>query len=373
MRRFFRILYAGTALGQVPFALAVAWALENTTFGVIVGVLLAVASTGAIRGRIRLATDDRPLSGGRRFVERLYYAHWGGGVASFPLFLVALAIGLPLGGALGLLASAAYGVGLSMGLFSVFVRARRFRVRRLDVYVDDLPDRLKGYRIAQLSDLHVGGLLPASVARRWIDATNAAQVDLIALTGDYVTTGTTFHEVTGRLLGELRAKDGVFAVLGNHDNFGGCEPLSSTMVEAGVVLLKNERAVVRRGGEGLLEIAGVDDVYTGRADVEKTFAGAEGALPLLTLAHDPKSFPAIAKKGSFLVLSGHTHWGQIGVPLAARRTNLARPFFRFSAEFYRIDRAQLYVHPGLGTTGPPIRFGVPPEIAIFTLRRGPPP
>jgi hypothetical protein len=373
LRRFFRILYAGTALGQVPFAVAVAWALGAGPLGWWVGLLLAAATTAAVRGRIRLATDDRAIDGARRFAERLYYAHWGGGVASFPVFLLGLPVGPWLDVEIGRIAALTYAVGLLMGLFAVFVRARAFRVRRLDVLVDDLPARLDGYRVAQLSDLHVGGLLPVEVARRWIEATNAAGVDLVALTGDYVTTGTTFHEVTARLLGELRARDGVYAVLGNHDNFGGCEPLSSTLTEVGVVLLKNERALVRRDGEPLFEIAGVDDVYTGRADVERTFAGCDGALPVLTLAHDPKSFPAIAARGSFLVLSGHTHWGQIGVPLAARRTNLARPFFRFAADLHRIERSQLYVHPGLGTTGPPIRFGVPPEIAILTLRRAPGP
>src|SRR4029079_12076061 len=127
----------------------------------------------------------------------------------------------------------------------------------------------------------------------------------------------------------------------------------------------NARHTLSRG----LEIAGVDDTWTRRADVTEAMRGFDDARPLIALSHDPALFPDFARRGAALVLSGHTHWGQVGVPFAAQRYNLARRVFRFSAGLYRERGATLYVNPGLGTTGPPIRLGSAPEITVFTLRR----
>ena len=89
--------------------------------------------------------------------------------------------------------------------------------------------------------------------------------------------------------------------------------------------------------------------------------------PLIALTHDPSLFPDFARRGAALVLAGHTHWGQIGVPFAAERYNFARRIFRFSAGLYRDGDSVLYVNPGLGTTGPPVRLGSPPEITLLIL------
>ncbi|HTJ81369.1 MAG TPA: metallophosphoesterase [Polyangiaceae bacterium] len=353
----------------MPLGLTVAAAMRFGWRGWTAGALIVAALAFLIRGRMALAIDDRPITRLRRFLERLYYAHWAGGIGSV-ILLVGTGIACAFGVLdLGLAATSAYTGGLALGLWAVFVRPRWVTVRTLEIPVRALPDALDGYRIAQLSDLHVGSLLPDDVARSWVRKTNALDVDLVALTGDYVTTGTRYHVAAGKLLGELRARDGVFAVLGNHDNFGDREPLVSTLAATGVHLLQNERMAITRDGATLFEVAGVDDVYTRRADVEKTFAGRNPTTPVLALAHDPKTFPSIAKKGAFLVLSGHTHWGQVGVPLLERRQNIARPFFRYHAHLYREGDSLLYVHPGLGTTGPPVRFGVAPEISVFVLKK----
>ena len=368
-RWFFRIIFFATALANGVLGIAVACTVRPVWLGVVLAAMLVVVLTYLLRGRLRLALADRTIGSTRRFFERAYYAHWAGSIGALVVFLplsIASAFdAMPLAHA----ALASYLVGLALGTYGVFVRQRWFKIRTVEIPVALLPAALEGYRIAQLSDLHVGSLLPAEIARRWVRRTNELDVDLVALTGDYVTSGTHHHEIAANLMGELRAKDGVFAVLGNHDNFGGCEPLVSTLRTTSVKLLQNERAIVSRDGVPLLEIAGVDDVFTRRADVEKTFEGRDSGLPVLALAHDPKQFTAIAKKGAFLVLSGHTHWGQIGVPLFERTQNLARPFFRYSAHLYREGESLLYVNPGLGTTGPPVRFGVPPEITVFVLKK----
>jgi uncharacterized protein len=252
-------------------------------------------------------------------------------------------------------------------VYGVWFRARWPRVRRLEIPVHGMDPALDGYTIAQLSDLHIGSLFSKRAAARWIRTANAERPDLVALTGDYVTNGVAFHEDIADTLGALRAADAVVAVLGNHDYFGHGEPLASLLVDRGIVLLRNQRHTVRRG-EASLEIAGVDDTWTRRADVDRTMRGFGGARPLIALSHDPALFPDFARHGAALVLAGHTHWGQVGVPFAAQRYNLARRVFRFSAGLYREGGSALYVNPGLGTSGPPVRFGSSPEITVFTLR-----
>jgi predicted MPP superfamily phosphohydrolase len=156
--------------------------------------------------------------------------------------------------------------------------------------------------------------------------------------------------------------------MGNHDYFGDGEPLVTLLGAGGVKVLRNESTVIERGGDRLV-LAGVDDTWTRRADVKKTLDGAERDLPMVALAHDPRLFPALARGGASLVLSGHTHWGQVAVPFAASRLNVSRMSFRYHADLYREGASTLYISPGLGTTGPPIRVGAPPEITVITLRR----
>ncbi|MEZ4302657.1 MAG: metallophosphoesterase [Polyangiaceae bacterium] len=387
MRRFFLRLWAFTAIVHVLVFAALREALVRggarwPTMGAlaVTGVLLAL-----FKQRVELVRDDRPISGARRVGELLYYMHWCGAVAAGLLFVLggalwaiaegvaAIARAAGASGAVipltaGGLALGCWIAGLAMGAYGVGVRARRPRVARVEVAVRGLAEGLDGYTIAQLSDLHVGSFVSRRRADRWVRAANAEAPDLVALTGDYVTSGVAFHEMIADVLAGLRARDGVIAVLGNHDYFGGGEPLASLVKERGVVLLRNARHTVQRG-EASLEVAGVDDTWTRRADVEATMRGWEGGRTLIALAHDPALFPDLARHGAALVLSGHTHWGQIGVPFASARYNIARRVFRFSAGLYRDGDAALYVSPGLGTTGPPVRFGSAPEITVLVLRR----
>ncbi len=322
-----------------------------------------------IRGRLALSFDDRPISALRRWlVERAYYTHWCAALGSLPLALVASPLLLLDGVEVGPLALWVYGVPLALAVFGVLVRPHRATVRELEVTVEGLPHAFDGYRVAQLSDTHLGSLTPVEQLLEWVATANACTPDLVALTGDYVTNGTRFHEAAADVFARLRAPDGVIAVLGNHDNFGGCEPLSSALRAGGIRLLMNEHAVIERHGARLV-VVGVDDVFSRRADVAKAFSGVEEGAPVLGLAHDPRLFPAMAERGARLVLSGHTHWGQVGVPYASRLMNVARPFFRFPGGlFAHASGAKLWVSPGLGTTGPPVRLGVAPEITVLVLR-----
>src|SRR5690606_18724147 len=114
---------------------------------------------------------------------------------------------------------------------------------------------------------------------------------------------------------------------------------------------------------------GVDDTWTRRADVERTMRGVGGGRPAVVLAHDPKLFPELARRGADVVLAGHTHWGQVALPFAPTRLNLGQLAYRLTAGEHRDGDATLVISPGLGTTGPPLRFGAPPEITVVRLAR----
>lgn len=333
----------------------------------LAAVALAAALTYALRGRLALAFHDRPVSSARRFLERLYYVEWSASLLAFCLFVLASPLALLPALTVERVAQLTYAASLAVAAYAVFVRTRRARVRVIELALPGLPAAFEGYRIAQLSDVHVGSLFPADHFRAFVRTANALDVDLIALTGDYVTSGTRFHEEAAAALCELTARDGSVAILGNHDNFGEREPLASALRKGGVRLLENEHIRIVHGNDALV-VVGVDDAFTRRSDVAASFRDVPDGAFVIALAHEPKLFRSIAERGARLVLMGHTHWGQVGVPFLSQHLNLARRVYEYSGGLYEHAGAKLYVHPGIGTTGPPVRFGVAPEITVFVLR-----
>lgn len=242
------------------------------------------------------------------------------------------------------------------------------RIRQRVVRVAGLPAELEGYRIGQLSDVHCGPNVPESRVVSWVARLNAQQVDLMTVTGDLITHGDSHVEAVARALGGLRARDGVFACMGNHDYFTDGEQVVSALERHGLKVLRNRGEVVHRG-EARLYVAGVDDTWTSRDDMKGALAERPEGVPTVLLAHDPDLFPQAHALQVELTLSGHTHGGQIAVP-GVRRLSLARLMTRWTAGMYREGRSWLYVNRGAGTTGPPLRLGAPAELAILTLRRG---
>jgi predicted MPP superfamily phosphohydrolase len=184
-----------------------------------------------------------------------------------------------------------------------------------------------------------------------------------------VTSGVEFHEDVADVVGELRATHGVFASMGNHDYFGEGEPLVSMLRARGVRLLRNDGVVLDHAGVKIW-LAAIDDTWTRRDDLPRAMGGRPEGSTTILLAHDPHRFEAAADAGANVVLSGHTHGGQVAMPFLYRAANLARLTHRYTVGFYRRGASVLYVHPGLGTTGPPMRLGVAPEVTILVLRAG---
>ena len=218
----------------------------------------------------------------------------------------------------------------------------------------------------QLSDIHCGPFTPARRVRKWVQRANALAPDLMAVTGDLITSGSDFTETVAKCLGELRAPDGVYGCMGNHEYFTDGDAFARVLEGAGLTLLRNRGVVIAREG-ATLWLAGVDDTWTGRADLTRALLDQPDQAPVVLLAHDPAVFVKAARRGVALTLSGHTHGGQLAFPLAPKRWNLARLMTPFTTGIYQLGPSTLYVNRGLGTTGPPVRMGARPEITVLTL------
>jgi predicted MPP superfamily phosphohydrolase len=155
--------------------------------------------------------------------------------------------------------------------------------------------------------------------------------------------------------------------MGNHDYFGEGEPLISLLRDKGLHVFRNEGKVLEHDG-GKIYLTAIDDVWTRRADIDKALANRPPGMPTIMLSHDPDKFPEMVKRKVDLTLSGHTHGGQIAWPFLGRWINASKLAHKFHIGVYRDGSCTLYVHGGLGTTGPPIRLGVAPAVVMLTLR-----
>jgi len=260
-----------------------------------------------------------------------------------------------------------YATGLVVCGYGCTLRRWFFVTRRIDVKIRGLDPRFDGFTIAQLSDLHIGALTPLRWGMRWARAANAAAADIVVVTGDMVTSGVAFHEDIAALVGDLRGKNGVYVIMVNHDYFGQGEPLVSLLLARGVHVLRNEGVVLKRE-DAQLFLAGIDDTWTKRANLELALQDRPASVPTVLLAHDPVSFPDAVKRGVELTLSGHTHGGQIAMPFLGRYINASKLAHAFHIGIYKRGDSTLYVHPGLGTTGVPMRLGAAPALTLLRLR-----
>jgi predicted MPP superfamily phosphohydrolase len=241
------------------------------------------------------------------------------------------------------------------------------RVVEHDVHVPRLDPRHDGVRIAQLSDIHVGNLTPTSHVRAAIDAANAAFPDLVVLTGDYVCWRR--HEVAlaGDQLSGLVAPR-VLAVLGNHDYFTWGAGVASALERNGYEVLRNKTTIANVRGAPLAMV-GVDDPVTRHDDLDAAFAGAPTGVVRIALCHAPDKAPSLARRGAALVLSGHTHGGQIYIKGITDRL-MKKIGLHYRRGKYTIGESTLYVTPGVGFSGVTRRAGegTAAEVAVLTLR-----
>jgi len=263
---------------------------------------------------------------------------------------------------------AVFAVTLVSAIIGGFQAVRGPKVYKVELPVKNLPSGLSGYRIVQISDLHVGPTIGRRYTQRIARMVNALQPDLVALTGDLVD-GSVGQLRNGlEPIAEISAKDGMFYITGNHEYYWGVQQWLDHFQKLGATVLINDHRTIQRNG-GQIVIAGVPD-HSGRsifpshvADCQKAIEGAsENAFKIL-LAHQPSAYLEAERAGFQLQLSGHTHGGQF-FPWSM----IVRLAHRYAKDLHQHNGMWIYVNRGAGYWGPPMRFGVPSEITLITLK-----
>ncbi len=246
-------------------------------------------------------------------------------------------------------------------------RASRLVLTRIEIGLPGLPGAFDGYRIAHLSDLHFGPALALNNIRRALEIAHELHTDLMVITGDFVTSRLD-QDLLPRALRRLRARDGVWAVLGNHDHATDAPGLRRILQAHGVRELCNTAACLDRGGQALW-LAGVDDILAQQHDLTAALAGVPDGATTVLLAHEPDFADEVAATGRVaLQLSGHTHGGLVRLPDSAPiLPGLLRMARKYPRGLYRVGQMSLFTNTGIGHGSIP-RFHVLPEVAEITLR-----
>lgn len=254
---------------------------------------------------------------------------------------------------------------MALGGIGVLNALRAVAVKRVRIGLKKLPTSASGYRIALMSDVHVGPTIGKGFLEEIVRRVNALKPDLVAIAGDLV--DGTVAELGSLLapLAALRAKDGVFFITGNHEYYSGVDEWLAFLPTLGIRVLVNERVAI--GGEGGFDLAGVEDssahAFEGHgADLRRALDGRDLSRTLVLLAHQPKAIVEAEGLGVDLQLSGHTHGGQIFPWQYA--VALEQPYV---AGLHDHGNAKIYVSCGTGYWGPPMRLGAPAEITDIEL------
>lgn len=263
----------------------------------------------------------------------------------------------------------------------MFFGSREIWVNEKSIKIRNLHDDLKGLRVAQLSDIHVGNLIHEKYLNFTLDLIRHAKVDYVFVTGDIIDNNNAFLPIAGHFFAQLRRLlpwGHVIGVMGNHDYIDNGDKAAQSFGDAGVNMLRNEIFDLKRG-RGNIQVAGLDYPFSvvrgqrsARAEIAaEYFADVQKRLradrPVIVLNHHPSDFEFLKKERVDLVLSGHTHGGQIN--FSKNRSsflNGASWGYKYYVDHYEENGAQLYVNRGLGHWFP-LRIDCPPEITVFTL------
>ena len=251
---------------------------------------------------------------------------------------------------------------------------------RQRIVLPRLPQAFDGFRIAQLSDIHIGPFMPVEEIRRYVAMVNALKPDMVALTGDFVTWEGSPAGAVVDALSALKAPYGIYGCLGNHERWARVEDLITRLfAERGTKMLRQQNATVEVSSERL-NLIGVD--YQTRAPFGPPRDGIvteylAGVQPLMLpdtvnilLSHNPNTFDRAAELAIDLSLAGHTHGGQVTLEYISPNLSPARLITPYVRGWFKKGESQLYVNRGIGTIFSPVRFGAPPEITVYELKRG---
>ena len=274
-------------------------------------------------------------------------------------------------------AKVAAGTMLATGGYGGLFERSHVVVRRLEVVLDRLPDAFDGLTIAQLSDLHYHPYFSAGVIRKAVEMVVGLKPDLVVLTGDFVTVAD-FRDTDpqaakaavpcAELLEPLRPRLGTYAVLGNHDSYSDPGLVGEALEARRITVLRNDALPLEHDGQRIW-LAGVNDVLAGFANLGATLENIPSGEMVALLAHEPDFADEAARHAVDLQLSGHSHGGQIRLPLM--RPPILPPLGRkYPQGLRKVGQTTLYTNIGLGTIIVPVRVLAAPEVTLFTLRMG---
>ncbi|HKR59541.1 MAG TPA: metallophosphoesterase [Pyrinomonadaceae bacterium] len=252
--------------------------------------------------------------------------------------------------------------------YSRFIEPYYYRIAEQDVFIRDLPEAFENFRITQITDVHHSRIVGLDEVQRVVKLAQATNPDLIALTGDYTTTYRHFIEPCAESLGALKAPEGVWAVLGNHDHYTDNELTTRALERNHIAVLNNANTKLTRRSEKL-QLAGIDDWSWAKTDWKRAFYGLDQNQPAVLLSHQPGVLEVAETQNVSLILSGHTHGGQVTFPFIGAPARLATKDLKYAHGLFRRSQTQLYVSSGTGVIGLPVRLGIRPEIAVLRLRR----
>jgi hypothetical protein len=241
-------------------------------------------------------------------------------------------------------------------------------ISNLSIPLSRLPVEFDGYRIAHLSDFHLGTYLGEQDIIEIVDIVNQLEPDLIAITGDFVNSNPErYAPILIQALSKLRAADYAVAVLGNHDHYTDSKLIREVLQKSNIIELRNRIHPIQRN-MAYLYLAGIDDYLTRNDDLQSVIDQIpDEKSSVILLAHEPDFADITAKSGKFdMQISGHTHGGQICLPILGN-LYLPRLGRKYPAGKYHVDDMVLYTNRGLGTSWLKLRYNCPPEISVFTL------
>lgn len=254
-----------------------------------------------------------------------------------------------------------------LGSYSVFIERNIVKINHYQIHLDNLPESFDGYTIAQLTDLHLGTLVTQSFIEGVVKKTNSLKTDLIACTGDYVQAKNTTREIdqVWPLLSKLKAKDGVYSVLGNHDHWADTERSLYWLKESGQDI-RHKSKIITRGSDKLV-IGGAGDYWEDQVNIDQAFAHGTDNTCRILLSHNPDSIDTGFRTKISLALCGHTHGGQVRIPFFGAPI-LPVNNKRYSSGIIATNKTKLFISRGIGWAIYPIRFNCYPEIAVLHLK-----
>ena len=274
-------------------------------------------------------------------------------------------------------ATVAAGAPFVAGAYGLLYGRLNLETTAQTIHLPRLPVAFHGFRICQLSDIHIGPFMPAEEIRKYVSIANAQKADMVVLTGDFVTFDpSTQHAVVDALRG-LHAPFGVYGCLGNHDAWSGVEDsITELFRQTGVRMLRGESLPIAAHGDSF-NLIGVDFQSPRRfgpsAAVQHLLGNIESIIDRnrvnILLSHNPDTFDRAADLGIDLSLAGHTHGGQVALEFISPEIAPSRLVTPYVAGWFGRPGGQLYVNRGIGTIFVPIRLGAPPEITVYSLSR----